>query len=118
MSDAKFLISTLLFIVLIFTLVTVAHGFALIVKGEQSADDIDSELLLPGDVDTERDPGEGNYSEFDVSDPVQVAGALFLGIELPMPFPLVITAFNAVCIGAVVYIISEMIRKWIPFISS
>jgi len=117
MADARFLITTLFFIILIFTLVTVAHGLALVVSGDQSAVE-DPDEFYPSDPDTERDPNEGNYSEFDVSDPLQVAGALFLGLELPMPFPIIITGFNAVCIGTSIYIISEMIRKWVPFVSS
>lgn len=117
MSDSRFLITTLFFIILVFTMVTIAHGIALVVRGDQASID-DTIDIYPDDPDTDRDENEGNYSEFDVSDPLQVAGALFLGLELPMPFPIIITAFNAVCIGTSIYIVSEMIRKWIPLISS
>jgi len=98
-------------------MVTLAHSLALVVKGDQSNTTVDTDLLLPGDdIDTSRENDEQNSSEFDISDPLQVAGAILIGIDMPMPMPIIVTAFNAVCISVIVYIVSEMIRQWVPFI--
>lgn len=117
MSDSKFLISTLLFVTIIFTMVTLAHGLALIVKGDMQT--YEQEFIInPDEYSTERQEDEQNFSQFDLSNPIDVLGSLVLGLDMPMPFPIIIIGFNAVCFSLVIYIVSEMIRKWIPLVSS
>jgi hypothetical protein len=134
MSRSEFLLKTMLFCIVIFTLVTVAHSFALIVKGDLESmnnDDISSIAQRDNTViNRVRDRGyivnesEGraynnalrnqSKNDYDLSGVADAIGSILIGLDMPMPMPIIVTAFNSVMIFTIIYCAVEWIKSCIP----
>lgn len=111
-SRSEFLIKTMLLCIILFSLVTIAHTLALIVKGDVEAfntDDINETI-----GDKERDDNSTETS-WDLTSPAGTIGSLLVGLDMPMPFPIIITIFNVVVLTILVYCALEYIHSWVPF---
>jgi len=108
-SNDEFRMKTLVFFTCMFLLMALGHSVALMAKG-----DIDT--INPNDHAPASGVSTSGDSGFDVSDPGMVIGAIMLGIDLPMPFPIAIIAWNGISLFCIAYAIQSWIRSWIPLI--
>jgi hypothetical protein len=118
-SNDKFRLTTLIFCLVIFLLVTFAHILALEVQSETNIMNIQTELdkAIPDSVRTELENNLRNQTKIDALTILGSFGAIALGVDMPMPFPILVTCFNMILLVAIGYTISSIIRSWVPFVS-
>jgi hypothetical protein len=113
-SRSEFLIKTLLFCIILFTLVTLAHVLALNVLSNVG--------VTPGDyghpIGGAGRQDNGSSTTFDISNIGLDVAAILVGIDLPLPFPIIVIAFNGIMFGLIAWCVSEIIHSWIPLMPS
>lgn len=117
MSRAEFVIKTLILCTVLFSMTTMAHTLGLMIKGEVEQVNPSDYHYQFGSKDqpkyNESNPNaDSKAGDFDILDVLTGIGALLLGIDLPMPFPIVVTAWNGIMITMIVFCIAEIIRMW------
>jgi hypothetical protein len=117
-SRVEFAIKTLIFCAILFTLTTAAHAIAIDVAVVTHRQPTSSTYYNPytGQWGSKAPANNTTTSTFDISEPTGLAVALLTGIELPMPYPLLISVWNFILIGLMSFCTAELIRSWFwPF---
>jgi hypothetical protein len=118
--DDKFRIHELIFCVVVFSLISAGHVLALAVETSQEIEELqeqlDTEGLTPG-MRAEIEGNLDNASNIDFWDVLGGFGSILFGIDLPLPWPIVLTAINAILLLDIALIIWSFIKAHIPFIS-
>jgi hypothetical protein len=102
------------FCLILFTLVTVAHTLALIVKGDVETIDTNNINYNYGSSNREDNTTKTSW---DVSNVALGIGAILVGIDMPMPMPIIVTAFNVITLSVIIYCAVEYIHGWVPFVN-
>lgn len=111
-SRSEFLIKTMLFCIIIFSLVTIAHTLALVVKGDVDKMNTNDLNYSIGDKNRQ---DNGTSTSWDLSSPAGALGSILVGLDMPMPMPIIITIFNVVMLTITIYCAVEYIHSWVPF---
>ena len=110
--SSKFFLTTMVFCIILFTLVSLAHTLALVVKG-------DVESINTNDINYQigNKTREDNASKtaWDLSTPQGAIGSILVGMDLPMPYPFIVTIFNVTMLTVVTFCAIEYIHSWVPF---
>jgi hypothetical protein len=117
--DDKFTIKTLIFCLLLFITITLAHSLALVIKGSQEhnqqVDYIES-LDVTDKIKQEMLDNIENESKIDYLDILTGMGDIILGLDLPFPFSLILAIVNSILLILIVFILALLIKAWLPFI--
>lgn len=118
-NDDSFRLKTLIFCLIVFLLVTFAHVLSMYVQTEQTVSDIQNKLnnSIPDTVRTELENNMRNQTKIDAISILSSFVAITLGVDMPMPMPIVLSIFNLVIIISMAYVLSSIIRSYIPFVS-
>jgi len=108
-----FVIKTLVLCIILFTLTTLAHSLAMVVRDSSS-------VINPDDYDNEygskEKDADDNETAFDISPLAQSVEDILAGLDLPMPFPIIVIMWNTILLTIIAYDVSEIIKAWIPLL--
>lgn len=120
-SNQQFRVKTFLVALIILMTLILVHTFALMIKEDVEKTQKIQEIKtsdLPDSLKNDMIENLKNQSIQDLGFDDLLSGFVILtfGVDLPMPFPLLLTALNILLLFAMVYAISYTVRSWIPFL--
>jgi hypothetical protein len=118
--DDKYRAGTLLFCVIFFVILTAGHSLALYVQGSQEIADLEDQLDeegLSGELRTKLERELENSTDIDFLDVLSGIGNILFGLELPLPFTLLISIVNGLLLISIAILSWSLIRAHIPLIS-
>jgi hypothetical protein len=125
-NDDSFRLKTLIFCLVIFLLVSMAHVLAMYVQTEQNIQLLQKQIdnmhtTQPWNIGSANETIlKNNMLNQTKVDALSILGSFFaitLGFDLPMPMPIVLSIFNVVMLISISYVVASIIRSYIPFVS-
>lgn len=118
--DDQYRINTLLFCLIFFIVLTAGHALALYVKGNMEINNLEDELsksdLSPA-LRAQMESNLADVSNISFWDVLSGVGSIAFGLDLPLPFAIVLTLVNSVLLVLIALLAWSFIKAHIPFIS-